>query len=156
MSSKLLERKYLFIILGIIFLIDALSKLVINYFFPLEKGRIFFDFLIIGHVRHVVNFGYIQGFILCVCILAPVTVLIFYKNHLDSLARIIAPSIAMVLGGMLGNLLEILYFGYATDWLAIGTTVCNFADIAMVLGVLLLFLGLLIGIPKYYYLKLVR
>lgn len=58
------------------------------------------------------------------------------KEHpsLRSLVRIYDVSIAMMLGGMLGNGLDSLRFGGALDWIPLGRSLMNLADISLLAG----------------------
>jgi hypothetical protein len=48
--------------------------------------------------------------------------------------RLYDVSIAMMLGGMLGNGLDLMRLGGALDWIPLGRSLMNFADVALLLG----------------------
>ena len=66
--------------------------------------------------------------------------------------RIYSLALSLILGGALGNLWDRVFYGAVFDFLAVHLGnlplfVCNFADIAISVGVVLLFLDSLLGKP---------
>ncbi|HEX8919045.1 MAG TPA: signal peptidase II [Chloroflexota bacterium] len=57
-------------------------------------------------------------------------------------AKTIALGAGLMFGGLLGNGSELIRSGYATDWILVGHYVTNVADIALVLGLLCLWINI--------------
>lgn len=86
--------------------------------------------------------GWQKWFFVSLALLVSIALLIWLKR-LKSHAKLEALSIAMILGGALGNVIDRFYYGYVIDFLDVyyGTyhwPAFNIADSAIVVGALLL------------------
>lgn len=59
-------------------------------------------------------------------------------------SKLVALGAGLMFGGLLGNGIELLRYGYATDWIVVWQYVTNIADIAAVLGLLCLWANVLL------------
>ena len=138
----------LFIFAFAVFLLDLLIKTTVHYLLPPATSiPIIKGFL---HVTYVQNTGAAFGIlpnqrmslILIGIIVCTVIVYLFNKTRKpDILLRL---GYSAILGGSLSNLLDRIIHGYVIDYIDFRVfPVFNFGDIAINLGVLLVFLGIL-------------
>lgn len=140
------DKLYTVTLIGII--IDQVTKYIVRANLQLlEKIIIIPNFFSISHVENSgAAFSILESnsYILIFISLAVLLYLVHYINKEEkSLNNIYSTSLGMILGGIVGNLLDrILYHG-VTDFLAFkffsyNYPVFNIADILIVLGVLIL------------------
>lgn len=144
--------KYILIIL-ITFLIDQISKIAIMKNFELGESKILIkDFFKLTYTHNDgAAFGLFGGktifiVIVSMCILFYLVYELFKRKHVNLLASI---SISLIIGGLIGNLLDRIYYGYVRDFLDFKIfnydfAVFNFGDIAIVVGALLLLVGMIL------------
>lgn len=137
----------------IIFLLDQISKIIIMNTMKLGKSiKIIGSFFKLTYVHNDgAAFGMFGGktiFILLISFLI-LGYLLFelFRNKKSTLKMDI--SIIMIIGGLLGNLIDRLYFGYVRDFLDFKIfnydfAVFNIGDIAIVLGAILFFISVLL------------
>jgi signal peptidase II len=152
--SKL--RKYLadylslFLIASLIVLLDQLTKYIIRS--NLDLGEIYRPDLWITQFARIVHwqntgaaFGMFQslGNVFMILSIIVSAAIIYYFPQVPRHDKLIRLSMAMLLGGAVGNLIDRLYQGYVTDFISVGKfPVFNIADASISLGVAVLFLGM--------------
>ena len=148
-------RNYSFIILSIfIFLLDFSSKyFLISYYDLGSKGRVyvtpFLDFILV--LNPGISFGILSnGDNIQRWILSALSILvIFYLYYWStkSLSKLIKISLFVMIGGALGNVFDRLIYGKVIDFISLHVFnyywyVFNIADIAIVLGGLIILIDL--------------
>jgi signal peptidase II len=134
---------------GFIILLDQFSKAWIINSFELGDGFEIFPPLL--HVRRSMNTGIAFGIgeggstIYLLLSLMIVLVLLWVYRRSSVEAKVQHLALALVIGGALGNAIDRLQHGYVVDWVFVNipnlvSNVSNFADHAIVLGVLILLL----------------
>ena len=139
--------------LGVL-LIDMLSKVLIKHFILLGiRIKIIKGFLYITYVKNTgAAFSIFRNNTLFLIILSIVIIgLLFYylskKIYLSKLENI---SYGLILGGAIGNLFDRIIYGYVIDFIDIyifkyDYPVFNIADMAIVIGVIILIIDLFRG-----------
>jgi len=136
----------------VFFALDRITKLIILYKCHLLPLRIIKDFFTLTYVKNPgVAFGLFPDWRLPPILMALVMVLIitYYSFHLPAKERLTRWSLALLVGGALGNLYDRIIYGFVVDFFLfhfgkVDFPVFNFADVAIDLGVFLLFLDIFI------------
>lgn len=137
-----------------VFLVDQISKiLVLNFIAPSEKIAIIGDFLYLTHVQNSgAAFGILNGktwiFFAAAIIFFGIFIYFNFVNasKSDKLERI---STSLIMGGVLGNLLDRIRFLSVTDFISVkGFSVFNLADCAITIGLAILAWHVLFGTRK--------
>lgn len=133
------------IIFGIIFLlIDQLSKGLISLYIPLNESIKLTNFLSITYVHNIgAAFSILQGarwlFIILGIIALNIIYIFFIKDKKLTNFEIII--YALMLSGILGNIIDRVLYGYVIDFIDItlfNFAIFNFADSFIVISVILL------------------
>lgn len=140
------QQLLLFIIAGLVILVDHLSKRYIEDWLPLNQSWAPWpDYAHFFQLTHVANrgaaFGFFQGGSLFFTIAAIVVavIIIFYNFSLPSGHRLLRLALGLQLGGALGNVIDRFRLGHVTDFFDFGPwPVFNVADAAIVSGVAIL------------------
>lgn len=142
--------KYIIIIV-ILFVIDQISKLVIMNNFKLnESVNVIKNFFRLTYSRNDgAAFGMFGGktiFIVLVSVLV-LGYLLFELFYHKKRNLIVDTSIAMIVGGLIGNLFDRLYFGYVRDFLDFNIfgynfAIFNLADTFIVVGAFIFLVGI--------------
>lgn len=144
-------KKRILILAIIFFVIDILLKLLIDFNMPLDKSIILIPHFF--NLTKVYNYGaswsFLSGYNILLIIITIIMLIILYnyqKRFKENIRNIIAFS--LLYGGIWGNLLNRLVYGYVIDFLdfkifGYDFPIFNFADIWIVLGILLLFIAIL-------------
>lgn len=93
-----------------------------------------------------IAFGLFQGhsllfsIIASICVVALLVFVLFFSHRIPfTSSRLTSLAFGLILGGMVGNLIDRLYLGYVTDFIDIGFWPSfNIADSAITVGVILL------------------
>jgi len=142
------ERWILFIIAGIIILLDQASKNLVEsslplytYYAPIPELENIFR---ITHISNTgVAFGLFQNGNTIFAIFAVIVAIaiIIYNSKLEPGHKLLRLALGLQVGGALGNLIDRTRQGYVTDFMDIGPwPVWNIADLAVVSGTILLVL----------------
>jgi signal peptidase II len=150
MTRRLTDYAFLFLVAGAVVVLDQACKVLVRT--NLATGEIFHPELWISQYARIVHLhnsgaaiGILPGFgdiFLVLSALISLAVLYFYARipHQEWLLRL---SMALVLGGGLGNLIDRLYQGYVTDFISLlNIPVFNLADLSVLTGFILLFIDL--------------
>ena len=123
-----------------IFILDRISKLLsIHYLEPLRQPAPTFGLRLF--LNPTFAFGIPGGNRLAI-ILSTVVILVLIRHIVLKLTqetyKLQATSYALIIAGAFGNLFDRLTHGATIDWIVAGPWTINLADIAIVLGVLML------------------
>lgn len=148
-----MKKKYLiasFIIFGILIL-DQITKILIYKFISSgESIKIINNFFYLSfHKNSGAAFGIFHGnllFLICVSILILIYLIYEMKNNLKNMK--IFYSICILIGGLLGNLMDRVFLGYVRDFLEFkifnyNFPIFNISDTFITIGVSLLILFIL-------------
>lgn len=141
---------------GLIIVLDQLSKYLVTTFLPLGGAWSPFPgvnpvFQIIYTYNTGVAFGLFKdlGPVFVVMALIIVGVIVIYSRKLRNDQRLTCLALGLMLGGALGNVSDRIRLGHVIDFIDVGVGATrwytsNLADVAIVLGVILLGLATLI------------
>lgn len=137
----------------IIFIIDQISKVIISSYIELNSSiRIIKNFFYLTYTNNTgASFGILRNNRILLIILSIIALLIllrYISTFKETKYNIIG--LGLLMGGIIGNLLDRVLFGYVRDFLnfyIIGYDfpVFNIADISIVLGVFILIISILKG-----------
>lgn len=136
-------RPYIFLTATLVFVADRLSKYVaVNSLAAGESIRVIPG---VFHITLVLNSGAAFGllknwavFFILFSLLAIALIILFIANS-SGMSLMLATSLALILGGAAGNLVDRLKFGYVIDFLDFRIwPVFNIADSAISIGIVLL------------------
>lgn len=134
--------------------IDQLIKyLVITHLKPVGTVKVLGDVFKLTYVENRgVAFGMFQGMqwlfiVLTIILLASIVIYMFVKRP-DS--KFFYITVALVVGGGIGNLIDRIAYNYVVDYLSLSffPPVCNFADYCITVGVILFAVYLLFFADK--------
>ncbi|MCB9422728.1 MAG: signal peptidase II [Ardenticatenaceae bacterium] len=138
-------RLLLLLVAGCVVLADQLSKLVIEIFLPLYRSWTPLPHLLpTFRFSHVSNTGSAFGlFAHNSAVFAWVATLVslaivIYNFHLSGRQYWLRLALGLQLGGAVGNLVDRLRLGHVTDFIDFGPWVFNLADVAIILGAIVL------------------
>ncbi len=148
-----MKKRYIFIIGFIIVFVDQFLKILIS-------GNIVENITLISGILEITlthNYGAAWGifegnqiFLILVSVVA-FGLISFYIKKRDSLKLLEIIGYTLLLGGLVGNLIDRVIYGYVVDYiylLFIDFPIFNFADMAIVIGVGLLVIDM---IKEEYY-----
>lgn len=140
-------KKKLFLLSTILFLIDYAIKLLIAYLIPFQKEVIVVkDFFYITYVKNLgAAWSILNGYRFLLITIGILALIIFYKLFLKNkeINNIQVVIYSLLIGGVLGNLFDRIYYGYVIDYLKFiifryHFPIFNFADIILVISVILI------------------
>lgn len=149
--DKVTFMKKIYLVSLIFFLIDLITKIVVINIdeFPIEVINNFFYLEKVFNRGAAFSMFYGYGLIL---ILVTVFVIYYINKHIikDIKTKFGAFSVGILLGGILGNLFDRIFYGEVVDFLSFyifeySFPVCNFADIFICLGTFMLVIEFLRG-----------
>jgi len=141
------------LLFGIVVILDQTTKIVVRHTMMLGQS-----IPILGHffkITYIENPGIAFGikvsngsFFTILSVLASLGVLVYLFAHRDE-GMAIKGSLALILGGAFGNLVDRIFYKKVVDFIDVGVgnlrwPVFNLADSAVVIGVFLLFLSVFI------------
>ncbi len=151
MKRKVSDYTYLFVVTGIILVLDQWTKhLVRSNLAPSEIWSPWPWLAPFARIVHWQNtgaaFGMFQGFSVVFGVLAVVVsiAILYYFPLVPKEDKLIRLALAMQFGGAVGNLMDRLRFnGAVTDFVSVGNfAVWNVADASITIGVAVLILGM--------------
>ena len=144
-------KKKVYLISTIFLIIDILSKTLIDNFLELNQSlKIINNFFYLTKVYNDgASFSILSGYQIVLIILSFIILVFIYfyqKKFKDNIRNTLAFS--FLIAGIIGNLINRIFFGYVIDFLDFkiinyNYPVFNFADIFIVLGVLLIIIAIL-------------
>lgn len=134
--------------------IDQIIKLIIVNNVQLNENiNVLGDIFRITYVRNDgVAFGMFSGmqwlFIVITVLMLGAIIFYMFKKHPDS--KLFYITVALIVGGGIGNLIDRICYNYVVDYLSLSffKPVCNFADYCITIGVILLAVYLLFFADK--------
>lgn len=150
MKRHLSDYVPLFLIAGSILFLDQVTKYLIRT--NLELGQVYRPDLWITEFARIVHwqntgaaFGMFQslGTVFMILSMIVSAAIVYYYPQVPRQDWLIRLSMAMLLGGAVGNLIDRLHQGYVTDFISVAEfPVFNIADASISLGVVVLFVGM--------------
>ena len=139
--------KKLFMFVIIFLLIDQISKGLINIYMNINESIKIFDFLSLTYVHNIgAAFSMLEGgrwlFIILAIIALNIIYIVFIKDK--NLSNFEIVTYALLLSGIIGNLIDRILYGYVIDFINITIfdfAIFNIADSFIVISVILLLLG---------------
>lgn len=150
MKKIIKEYWLLFIVAGIIVILDQISKAIVRANIPFGGRWMPLDWLA-PYFRFVhwentgAAFGMFQdgGFIFAILAVIVAVFIVIYYPQIPEDEPLMRIAMAMQLGGAVGNLIDRLVFGPVTDFISVGNfAVFNIADASITVGVGILILAL--------------
>ena len=149
-------QKKVLIISSIMVLIDQISKILISNYLKVGSSiKIIKDFFYIKYINNKgASWGILENqrlFLIVVSVLSIIIIISYMKNSKNTKLNIV--TYALLLGGIIGNLIDRILFGYVKDFLdfyifSYDFPVFNIADMFIVIGVLLMIISCIRG-EKY-------
>ena len=146
-------KKKIFILSFIILLIDQLSKIILDKVLILGKSiKIFDKFLYITKVYNDgISFSLLTGkryLIIIISIIILIFLYFYMKKFKENKRNIIA--FALLIGGLLGNLIDRIIYGYVIDFIDFyifnyNYPIFNIADVCICIGVFILLYSIYLG-----------
>ncbi len=132
-------------------ILDQVTKaLALVYVMPVERVEVIPSlFSFVYTENRGVAFGLFQNtswLFAIITVLIIIFLLIFYQRYKFK-SKLIIISMALVIGGGIGNLIDRIFRGYVIDFLSVSffPPVCNLADYCVVIGAVILILTLFFG-----------
>ena len=144
-------KKRIFILAGIVSLIDQVVKILVSNFLPKEGITIIKDFFYLSYVENDgAAFGMFSGnrwFLIIISILALYAIIKYFILDVK-VTKVEFLAYGLLLGGIIGNLIDRVLYGYVIDFISfkIGTyyfPIFNIADSVMIIGTVLIVLHLI-------------
>lgn len=140
-----MRKRYLkgIIIILTIILLDQVSKFLISkFFYDGESLTIIKNFFYLTYHKNLgAAFGIFQGSILfLICISIVILVYLIREMKKSSSNKLIFYSFIILIGGLIGNLIDRVFFGYVRDFLEFkifnyNAPIFNISDICITIGV---------------------
>lgn len=131
-------------IAGIVILLDQLSKYLVEALLPLYRSWSPIELIPALRISHVSNSGSAFGLfpaqsqLFAWAALFVAIGIVIYNFKLGAGQTPLRFALGLQLGGALGNLIDRLRMGHVTDFIDFGPWVFNLADVAIILGALML------------------
>lgn len=132
-------------------ILDQVFKaLVLAYVVPVESIEVIPSlFTLVYTENRGVAFGLFQNttWIFAIVTVLIIGLLLFFYQKYKFKSKLVLVSMALVIGGGIGNLIDRIFRGYVIDFLSLSffPPVCNFADYCVVVGAVILILTLFFG-----------
>jgi signal peptidase II len=137
----------------LVVMVDQLTKLMVRKFLGDTQEKVvvdgFFKFVHWGNTGAAWSLFRGNNYVLALVALIALVVLYFSRHHFDSRTRLGQLAFGLIVGGIIGNLIDRLIFGHVIDFLyfylqqrgggEIGFPAFNVADSAICTGVALVF-----------------
>ena len=141
-----MKKIKILLITFIVFIADFISKFLVTR--VLESGqniKIIKNILYLTYVRNTgVAFNFLDGMLIFIILMTLVVIGFIFKYVLSNeLSKFECLGYSLIIGGALGNLLDRVFYGYVIDFIDIyifnyDYPVFNFADVAIVFGVIII------------------
>lgn len=143
-TRKLIARRHIpfYLIAAVVFIIDQLTKLLVIYSMEIYRSMtIIPGALFLTHVRNKgAAFGIFPGQILPLIAIGAVIslIIVYFHSQVPRSDRFIQVSLALILGGSLGNLFDRIFRGAVVDFIDFRFwPAFNIADAAVNIGIAL-------------------
>ena len=138
-------RLFLLLTAGFVFLLDQLSKLMVEIFLPLYRSWAPLPHLLPAfRFSHVGNTGSAFGLFphnsatFAWAAFFVSLAIVIYNYHLSGRQLWLRLALGLQLGGAIGNLSDRLRLGHVTDFIDFGPWIFNLADVAIIWGAVIL------------------
>ncbi len=148
----MMKKIYLIGLLSLVF--DRLTKFLVIFFLkPVESIKVIPNFFSLTYVENLgAGFGILQNQTLLLVLVSGIT-LIILNNYLKtnkSLSNLEVISYGLIIGGIIGNLIDRIIYKYVIDFLSFKIftyefPVFNVADSSLVIGVIILIIYIVRG-----------
>ncbi|TML48334.1 MAG: signal peptidase II [Actinobacteria bacterium] len=101
-----------------------------------------------GEDLHLAGTFSIEPFRMSVLATLAVAALLVFLARVGTLDRPVLVGFGLVIGGGVGNLVDRLRLGYVTDFILHGNNAFNLADVAILVGTLLILVGLVASLAR--------
>lgn len=131
----------------IVFIVDRITKILVTSYFSLNvKNKIVNNFLYITNCHNTgAAFSIFSGNIIFLILITLIVLYLIYKTIKDkkNMSNLSVISYGLLLGGIVGNLFDRLFYGYVIDFIDFiifkyDFAVFNIADVAIVIGAIML------------------
>ena len=146
-----MDKKKIYLYSSIFFIIDLLSKILIINFYK-EKLTIINNFFYINKVTNTgAAFSIFSGYSIVFIVIGIIALIYIHKVLLkDIKSKIEKIAYAMLIGGIIGNLIDRIIYGKVIDFLSFKIfnyyfPIFNMADVFICISILLIAINLLIG-----------
>ena len=146
-------KKKIYIIASLVLIFDQLTKVLADLFLKLNESKVIIDnFFNITYVQNVgAAWSILSNQRLLLILIGIISIGLIYSfinDFKDNKRNILA--FGLLIGGILGNLLDRIFLGYVRDFLDFkifnyNYPIFNVGDIAIVVGIILLFVAILKG-----------
>jgi len=143
---------FIFSIAGLVILSDQLAKALVRANLPYGTGLawtplpwLYPYFKIVFWRNTGASLGILRdyGGLLAILSFVVAGLILYFFGRAPRTDRSLRLALSLLLGGILGNLIDRLAFGYVTDFISIDSLpVFNLADVSNYMGVLILLLGM--------------
>lgn len=152
MKRLLRAYSFLFVLSGVVILLDQLTKYWVRTNIPVEGIWSPWHWLTpYARLVHWYNTGVVfglfqgKGDIFAALALIVSAVIIYYFPRVSSQDWALRIALGLQLGGAIGNLIDRIALGHVTDFISIWTfAVFNIADASITLGVIVLIAGIIV------------
>lgn len=134
-----------YIIAFLIILIDRILKILVQVFLPLKKIYIIKNFFYLYYAKNIgAAFSIFEGKSILFILIGLISLFIIYyyikKNNINNIGYY------LLFGGIIGNLIDRILFGYVIDFIGLefgnySFPIFNIADMAIVIGAVFVLLG---------------
>jgi signal peptidase II len=150
LKNKILDYLSIFLVSGVIVILDQITKAWIRQ--NLMIGEVYRPELWLSNYARLIYwkntgaaFGIFQnlGGVFMVLSIIVAGIILFYYPQIPRRDWLIRLSMALLLGGAVGNLIDRLTLGHVVDFISVGNfPVFNIADASISTGVVVLFIGM--------------
>lgn len=134
----------------LLIVIDFISKILIKTYNV--NAIIIPDFFSINFVKNTgAAFSILQGYTIVFIVISIIAIYIIDKRYInDNMKRLETYSISLLIGGIIGNLIDRVIYGYVIDFISFKIfnyyfPIFNIADICITIGVILLVINIIWG-----------
>jgi len=144
-NKKIINLLINLTVIAVIFLVDQVSKYIVETKYASDSKAIIENFFHITYVKNRgIAFGLFQGkiiFILILGVLAVFSIILYLHKKDEEHSMLSRFGYLFILGGAIGNLFDRIYRGYVVDFIdfqGIWKYIFNIADVAINIGVILI------------------
>jgi signal peptidase II len=149
-------KKYIYIIIGLVLLLDQITKLLVTSFITLgDNINIISNVLYLTYVKNTgAAWSILQGKQILLIILAIMVLIFLIKLIYNSnLSKYEFMGYLLIISGVLGNLIDRIVHGYVIDFIGIYIfnyvfPIFNISDMAIVIGVSIFIIDIIRGNVK--------
>lgn len=146
-------KKKIYVLASILFVIDFLTKqAVMNFIDVGDKIPIINNFFYLTHVTNTGGaWSILSGYTIMLVLIGAVTVVYIDKNFInEDLNKIETLSFSLLMGGVIGNIFDRVFYGKVIDFLDMNIfgynfPIFNFADICIVIGAIMIIIQVIGG-----------